>query len=67
MVYAGNTLADALRERGWALHVEPGRSLLDGCGLTVARVEAVKTLPDGRATVTCAMNRTQCRARPTTS
>lgn len=58
----GSTLADEVRHRRLRLHVEPGRSLLDGCGLTLARVEARKQGPDGTTLVALAMNRTQCRS-----
>lgn len=58
----GSTLAEEVRHRGLRLHVEPGRSLLDGCGLTLARVEARKEWVDGSWLVALAMNRTQCRS-----
>lgn len=35
---AGDTAAAALRQRGLQLRCEPGRSVLDGCGMTLARV-----------------------------
>lgn len=59
---AGPSIAQALDDRGIALHLEPGRSLLDGCGMTVARVEFRKRLPSGDLLVGAAMNRTQCRS-----
>ena len=59
---ADSTLAEEVRRRGLRLHVEPGRSLLDGCGLTLARVEARKECADGSLLVALAMNRTQCRS-----
>ncbi|WP_145094826.1 Y4yA family PLP-dependent enzyme [Rosistilla carotiformis] len=55
------TLADAIRARSLQLRCEPGRSALNGCGVTVARVEYVKRHPSGDAFVGLAMNRTQCR------
>lgn len=58
----GPSIAQALAERGIELHLEPGRSLLDGCGLTVARVEFRKQLPSGEMLIGTAMNRTQCRS-----
>lgn len=58
----GGTLAERMRRSGTALHLEPGRSLLDGCGLTVARVESRKRTSDGTWYVGVAMNRTQCRS-----
>jgi diaminopimelate decarboxylase len=54
------TLAQALRSRGLVLRCEPGRSLLDGCGLTVARVEHRKRHRDGSWSIGVAMNRSQC-------
>lgn len=56
------TVAAALRERGLRLHLEPGRSLLDGCGLTLARVAFTKRRSDGVGLVGLEMNRTQCRS-----
>jgi len=43
------------------LHLEPGRSLVDGCGLTLAEVAFTKTRSDGVPLVGLAMNRPQCR------
>lgn len=54
------TLAEALRSRGLVLRCEPGRSLLDGCGITVARVEHRKPHRDGSWSIGVAMNRSQC-------
>lgn len=54
-------VAEGLRERGLRLHLEPGRSLLDGCGVILARVAFVKTRSDGLPLVGLEMNRTQCR------
>ncbi len=51
-------VAEALRERGLRLHLEPGRSLVDGCGLTLAEVAFTKTRFDGVPLVGLAMNRT---------
>ena len=56
------TAAGALRARGLQLRCEPGRSLLDGCGLTAARVEFRKPRADGTWLIGLAMNRTQCRS-----
>ncbi len=56
------SVADALRAAGLALHLEPGRALLDGCGLTLARVAFVKRRSDGVGLVGLEMNRTQCRS-----
>ena len=54
------SIAAELRARGLTLRCEPGRSLLDGCGLTVARVEHRRRHADGSWSVGVAMNRTQC-------
>jgi diaminopimelate decarboxylase len=56
------TVADAISSRGLQLRCEPGRSLLDGCGLTAARVQFRKQLRDGTWLIGVAMNRTQCRS-----
>ncbi len=55
------TIADAIRQRNLQLRCEPGRSILDGCGMTVARVEFRKRHRDGHWLIGLAMNRTQCR------
>lgn len=54
-------IAEGLRERGLRLHLEPGRSLLDGCGVILTRVAFTKTRSDGLSLVGVEMNRTQCR------
>ncbi|TVP45600.1 MAG: Y4yA family PLP-dependent enzyme [Gemmatimonadales bacterium] len=54
------TLAEALGSMGLVLRCEPGRALLDGCGLTVARVEHRKEHRDGSWSIGVAMNRSQC-------
>ncbi|MGP5007669.1 Y4yA family PLP-dependent enzyme [Brachybacterium tyrofermentans] len=56
------TAADALRERGLELRCEPGRSMLDGCGMTLARVVQRTATSDGIPLVGLEMNRTQCRS-----
>jgi len=56
------TIAGALRARGLQLRCEPGRCLVDGCGLTAARVEFRKQRRDGTWLIGVAMNRTQCRS-----
>lgn len=55
-------VADAIRARGLHLRCEPGRALLDGCGLTAARVAHTKQRRDGTWLVSLEMNRTQCRS-----
>ncbi len=54
-------VAEMLVQRGLRLHLEPGRSLLDGCGMILAEVAFVKERSDGVPLVGLAMNRTQCR------
>lgn len=58
----GATLAQALRERDLRLHLEPGRALLDGCGVTLAAVAFTKQAVDGEELVGLEMNRTQVRS-----
>ncbi len=55
------SVASAIRDRGLQLRCEPGRSLLDGCGMTIARVEFCKKHSGGYALIGLSMNRTQCR------
>lgn len=55
------TVAQAIRRRGLELRCEPGRALLDGCGVTLARVTARKQLASGDWAILLAMNGTQCR------
>lgn len=57
-----STLASAIVTRDLHLRCEPGRSVLDGCGMTVARVEYRKHDTMGNRLVGVAMNRTQCRS-----
>ena len=59
----GQTIADRVREAGLQLRCEPGRSVLDGCGMTVAKVEFRKQSADGNWLIGLSMNRTQCRTR----
>lgn len=58
----GESVAAALRERGLQLRCEPGRALLDGCGVTLARVLFTKPAQDGRLLAGLEMNRTQLRS-----
>jgi len=55
------TLATALQQRELELRCEPGRSLLDGCGMTLARVAFRKRGASGDDLVGLEMNRTQLR------
>lgn len=59
--FESGTLANALRKRSLELRCEPGRSILDGCGMTIARVAFRKRHTNGEWLVGLAMNRTQCR------
>ncbi|WP_193105999.1 Y4yA family PLP-dependent enzyme [Brachybacterium sp. FME24] len=59
---AGTRVAEALRERGLELRCEPGRSMLDGCGMTLARVLQRTSTSDGIPLIGLEMNRTQCRS-----
>lgn len=54
------TAAAGLIRRGLALHLEPGRSILDGCGMILAEVSFIKQRSDGLPLIGVAMNRTQC-------
>jgi diaminopimelate decarboxylase len=56
------SVAEGLRGRGLQLRCEPGRALLDGCGLTAARVAHRKRRRDGTWLISLEMNRTQCRS-----
>lgn len=57
-----STVAQAIRTSGLHLRCEPGRSLLDGCGMTAARVAFRKQRGDGTWLIGVEMNRTQCRS-----
>ncbi len=57
----GETVARRLTREKVQLRCEPGRSLMDGCGMTVARVEFRKQNADGDWLIGLSMNRTQCR------
>ncbi|KAA5539165.1 Y4yA family PLP-dependent enzyme [Roseiconus nitratireducens] len=57
----GSTVAQRLNRERLQLRCEPGRSLLDGCGMTIARVEYRKRDTQGRWLIGLSMNRTQCR------
>ncbi len=57
-----SSIASALRAAQIQLRCEPGRSLLDGCGLTLSEVAFTKDRSDGVPLVGLHMNRTQCRS-----
>lgn len=58
----GSTPARLLTERGLELRCEPGRSVLDGCGVTLAEVAFRKETSDRVPLVGLRMNRTQLRS-----
>ncbi|MEO9592750.1 Y4yA family PLP-dependent enzyme [Rhodopirellula bahusiensis] len=58
---AGRSIAHRLSTMNVQLRCEPGRSILDDCGMTVARVEFRKQNADGDWLIGLSMNRTQCR------
>jgi len=57
----GMSVADSLRKQKLQLRCEPGRCLMDGCGMTLARVEFRKQNASGDWLIGLSMNRTQCR------
>ena len=61
-VLGAQGVAESVRDRGLQLRCEPGRALLDGCGLTAARVAHRKQRGDGAWLIGLEMNRTQCRS-----
>ncbi|WP_083966601.1 alanine racemase [Demequina globuliformis] len=58
----GATIAADLTARELELRCEPGRSIVDGCGMTLADVAFRKSTSDGIPLVGLAMNRTQVRS-----
>ncbi|MFE7753345.1 Y4yA family PLP-dependent enzyme [Streptomyces sp. NPDC057428] len=56
----GRPLATLLLENLYDLCVEPGRALLDQCGLTLARVLEARREPDGTHSIRLAMNADDC-------
>jgi diaminopimelate decarboxylase len=55
-------VAGELNRRHLTVRCEPGRALLDGCGMTIARVQFRKRRADGEWLIGVEMNRTQCRS-----
>ena len=55
----GLPLFHHLKQQQIELRIEPGRSLLDQCGITVAKVASRKKDADGRNLIGLEMNRTQ--------
>ncbi|QEG00474.1 Diaminopimelate decarboxylase [Stieleria maiorica] len=58
---AGVSIAKRIASSNVQLRCEPGRSLMDGCGMTVAGVEFRKQNAEGHWLIGLSMNRTQCR------
>lgn len=56
-----STVAESICDRNLQLRCEPGRSILDGCGMTVAKVIFRKQHRNGDWFIGVSMNRTQCR------
>lgn len=56
------TVAQELNRRNLELRCEPGRALMDGCGMTIAQVAARQVTSDGIELVVLYMNRTQMRS-----
>ena len=59
--FRADTVAGAFVESGLQMRCEPGRSLLDGCGMTAATIRFRKRHPKGFHYIGLEMNRTQCR------
>ncbi len=59
---ADSTIANLLNQRGLELRCEPGRAMLDGCGMTIAEVAFQKQTSDGVGLVGLYMNRTAMRS-----
>ena len=60
-IWNHGTVARSIRDRDLQLRCEPGRSLLDGCGMTVARIDSCKQHRSGDWLFGLSMNGTQCR------
>ncbi len=56
------TISASLASRALRLHCEPGRALLNGCGMTLARVEHRKPIGDDWL-IGVAMNSSNCRSQ----
>ena len=59
--FARDPISTVLKAHDIELRVEPGRSVLDGCGMTAASVQFRKRDTEGNGVIGVAMNRTQCR------
>lgn len=60
--FGNSTLADIIRDSLLELYIEPGRGMLDQCGITVARVTQVKKSTWGETLVGLDMNRSNTYA-----
>ena len=60
--FDGQSAARILSESLLDLYIEPGRALLDQCGITLARVNLVKPSMEGEPMVMLDMNRTNLNA-----
>jgi diaminopimelate decarboxylase len=54
--------AEFMLENNLSLFIEPGRALLDGAGITLAKVESVNTSTNGETVVFLGMNRSNLNA-----
>lgn len=60
--FSGKPLYQSLKELNLELRMEPGRSLLDQCGITVAKVAFRKRDTENNLLIGLEMNRTQLRS-----
>ncbi len=61
-VLDGGSLLDFIRDSGLSLYVEPGRSLMDQCGVTLANVNFVKKSAKGNTLVNLDMHHANLNA-----
>lgn len=57
-----DSLSNLIVDRGLEIHMEPGRSMLDQCGVTIAKVAFRKEDSIGNLLIGLEMNRTQLRS-----
>ncbi|TWU48153.1 Diaminopimelate decarboxylase [Rubripirellula reticaptiva] len=60
-IFDSGGIADSFRSNGLRLRMQPGRSLLEMCGITVARVISCSPDKAGDTFVTLEMNQTNCK------
>lgn len=58
----GASFVDFIRDTGLTLYIEPGRAMLDQCGLTIAKVNFTKRSAKGEYLVNLNMNHTNMNA-----